>query len=629
MPKLDAHTVQRWHDGQFTDSYTVLGAHPENGGTRFTVWAPNADGVAVVGGFNGWDPQAHPLERHGELWSGFVEGVKDGEGYKYKISHRGGTFDKTDPYAFRMEAPAEGGSTSAGLASVVTDLSYAWGDADWMGSRQGPGSLTEPVSVYEVHLGSWRHEKHGESLGYRAVAEPLADHVERLGFTHVELLPVTEHPYYGSWGYQTLGYFAPTFRHGSPQDLMHLIDTLHQRGIGVLLDWVPAHFATDPQGLTFFDGTPLFESDDPQMRSHPDWGTYVFDLGKPGVQNFLLSSARFWLDKYHLDGIRVDAVASMLYRDYSRTVWTPNVYGGRENLESIAFLQRLNAEVYAHHPEVLMVAEESTAWPGVSRPAYSGGLGFLYKWNMGWMHDTLEFMSEDPINRKYHHHALTFPLHYAFSEHFVLPLSHDEVVHGKGSLWGKMPGDDWQKAANLRLLYGHMIGHPGKKLLFMGSEFGQPGEWNHDRDLDWHLLDEGLHGGLTRWTADVFGLYRDHPALHDDAPETFEWIDFGDGGNSVVSYLRRGKDGRALVFVLNATPVVRKNYRVGVPQDGVWNERLNSDAEVYGGSGVGNLGAVETTPVPYHGRPVSLVLTLPPLGVLVLERQAEGEGDAA
>ncbi len=620
MPQLDTQTVQHWQSGQFTDSYTHLGAHPDERGTWFSVWAPNADAVSVVGGFNGWDPEEHPLERvGGGLWSGFAEGVGAGQPYKYKLQRRGGRFDKTDPYAFRMEPPAEGGSKVAGLASVVTDLSYDWDDAEWMARRKGPGSLTEPVSIYEVHLGSWQHKGHGESLGYREIAEPLADHVLSLGFTHVEFLPLTEHPYYGSWGYQTLGYFAPTFRHGSPQDLMYLVDTLHQRGIGVILDWVPAHFATDPQGLTFFDGTPLFEHDDARMRSHPDWGTYVFDLGKPGVQNFLLSSARFWLDRYHLDGIRVDAVASMLYRDYSRTLWTPNVYGGRENLEAIAFLQRLNTEVYAHHPTVLMMAEESTAWPGVTRPASVGGLGFLYKWNMGWMHDTLAFMSEDPINRKYYHHDLTFPLHYAFSEHFTLPLSHDEVVHGKGSLWNKMPGDDWQKAANLRLLYGHMIGHPGKKLLFMGSEFGQPREWNHDRALDWRLLDQGLHGGLARWTADVFGLYRDHPALHDDSPDGFEWIDFSDRDDSVVSYLRKG-DGKTLVFVLNATPVVRRNYRIGVPEHGVWRERLNSDAEVYGGSGVGNFGEVETTPVPYHGRPASLVLTLPPLGVLVLER---------
>jgi 1,4-alpha-glucan branching enzyme len=625
MPKIDKTTAQAWHDGQLTDSYTALGAHPNRQGTWFAVWAPNADGVAVVGDFNDWSPDAHPLKNAGGgIWSAFVRGAKPGARYKYRILAQGGAFDKTDPYAFAMEPPAEGGSASAGLAAVVTDLSYDWGDDEWMGRRKGPGSFGEPVSIYEVHLGSWTHKGHGESLGYREIAEPLADHVERMGFTHVELLPVTEHAYYGSWGYQTLGYFAPTFRHGSPEDFMHLVDTLHQRGIGVLLDWAPAHFATDPQGLTHFDGTPLYEPEDELMRSHPDWGTYVFDYGKPGVQNFLLSSARFWLDRYHIDGLRVDAVASMLYRDYSRTHWTPNAYGGRENLEAIQFLQRLNTEVYAHHPETMMIAEESTAWPGVSQPVYNGGLGFLYKWNMGWMHDTLEYASKDPVHRKYHHHDLTFPLVYAFSEHFVLPLSHDEVVHGKGSLWAKMPGDDWQKAAGLRLLYGHMVGHPGKKLLFMGSEFGQTGEWNHDRPLDWHLTEQGLHAGVMRWTRDVFGLYREHPALHDDTGAGFEWVDFGDRENSVVSYLRTN-EGKALLFVVNATPVPRHNYRIGVPEEGVWRERLNSDAGVYGGGGVGNLGAVETTPVPYHGRPASVVLSLPPLSVLVLER--EGDDD--
>jgi 1,4-alpha-glucan branching enzyme len=621
MPKLTPDVVQRWQDGQLTDSYVHLGAHPNRQGTWFTVWAPHADRVSVVGDFNGWDPEAHALERAGGgLWQGFARGAKAGAHYKYRIGHGGGAFDKTDPFAFQIEPPAAGGSTTEGLASVVADLGYDWGDGDWMASRKGPGSLDQPVSIYEVHLGSWRHRAHGESLSYREIAEPLADHVQALGFTHVELLPVMEHAYYGSWGYQTLGYFAPTFRYGSPQDFMHLVDTLHQRGIGVILDWAPAHFATDPQGLAHFDGTPLFEPHDERMRTHPDWGTYVFDYGKPGVQNFLLSSARFWLEHYHVDGIRVDAVASMLYLDYSRDEYTPNEHGGRENLHAIQFLQRLNTEVYQAHPEALMIAEESTAWPGVSQPVYNGGLGFLYKWNMGWMHDTLTYVSEDPVHRRYYHNDLTFPLHYAFSEHFCLPLSHDEVVHGKGSLWGKMPGDDWQKAANLRLLYGHMVGHPGKKLLFMGQEFGQRGEWTHDHPLDWAQAEGGLHAGLMQWTRDVFGLYRDHGALHDDTPAGFEWIDFGDRDHSVVSYLRKGADGQTLLFVLNATPVVRRNYRVGVPGDGVWRERLNSDAETYGGSGVGNFGEVEATPVPHHGRSVSLVLTLPPLAVLVLER---------
>jgi 1,4-alpha-glucan branching enzyme len=619
MPRLTKQALQRWQEGRFSDSYTVLGAHPNKQGTWFTVWAPHAERVAVVGTFNGWDPGACPMKREeAGLWSVFVRGVGPGAGYKYHIERGGGAWAKSDPYAFHMEPPTAGGSPVAGLASFVTDLSYDWGDDDWMASRKGPGTLTEPVSIYEFHLGSWMHKAPGESFSYREIAEPLADHVERFGFTHVELLPVMEHPYYGSWGYQVVGYFAPTYRFGSPQDLMYLVDYLHRRGIGVLMDWVPAHFATDPQGLATFDGAPLFEYDDPRMRRHPDWGTFVFDYGKPGVQNFLLSSARFWLDRYHVDGLRFDAVASMLYRDYSRGEWTPNVYGGRENLEAIAFLQRVNEEVYRHHPEALMIAEESTAWPGVSQPVYSGGLGFLYKWNMGWMHDTLTYVSKEPVYRPYHHQQLTFPILYAFSEHYVLPLSHDEVVHGKGSLWGKAPGDAWQKAATLRLLYGHLVGSPGKKLLFMGSEFGQTREWSHDRPLDWPLLGDPLHAGLMRWTEDLFRLYRRHGALHDDAHEGFAWVDFGDRAHSIASYLRKGR-GRTLLFVLNATPVPRPNYRIGVPAEGLWREVLNSDARTYGGSGLGNHGGVEATPVPYHGHPVSLVLTLPPLGVLVLE----------
>ncbi len=443
-------------------------------------------------------------------------------------------------------------------------------------------------------------------------------YVQEMGFTHVELLPVMEHPYYGSWGYQVVGYYAPTFRYGSPQDLMYLIDYLHQRGIGVLLDWVPSHFAADPQGLVFFDGTTLFEYDDPKMRYHPDWGTYVFDYNKPGVRNFLISNALFWLEKYHVDGLRVDAVASMLYRDYSRKEWTPNIFGGRENLEAIDFIKRFNETVYLHFPEAMTIAEESTAWPGVSAPTYNNGLGFLYKWNMGWMHDTLDYIRRDPIYRKYHHDELTFSLWYAFSEHYVLPLSHDEVVHGKGSLWGKMPGDDWQKAANLRLLFGHMWGHPGKKLLFMGGEFGQHHEWNHDTQLEWHLLDQPYHRGIQLWVRDLNHLYRTNPALWHDGPEGFEWIDFSDRDQSVICYLRRNA-GRMLLFVLNFTPVPREHYRVGVPIGGPWREVLNSDAVAYGGSGMGNLGRVEAVPESWHGRPFHLELTLPPLAALILE----------
>ncbi len=621
MSWLTKDEIARWQEGDFVDSYRRLGAHPDGDGTWFCVWAPHAERLHVLGDFNDWNSDTNQLERAGGgLWQAYVRGAKPGDHYKFRIQRGMYSVDKSDPYAFALEPPSPEGSPSAGLASIITDSTYDWNDDDWMSSRMGPKSLDKPVSVYEVHLGSWRKKDDGYSMSYREIAEPLADHVERLGFTHVEFMPVMEHPYYGSWGYQVVGYFAPTFRYGSPEDLKYLIDYLHGRGIGVLLDWVPAHFATDPQGLVFFDGSTLFEADDPKMRYHPDWGTYVFDYGKPGVQNFLISNALYWLKEYHIDGLRFDAVASMLYRDYSRTDWSPNVYGGRENLEAINLLKRVNEVAFSEVPEVMMIAEESTAWPGVSQPTFNGGLGFLYKWNMGWMHDTLEYFTKDPVHRSYHHDDLTFPLVYAFSEHFTLPLSHDEVVHGKGSLWSKMPGDDWQKAANLRLLYAHMVGHPGKKLLFMGSEFGQYSEWNHDGQIEWERLDDPRHEGLMQWVADLFHLYRDHPALWNDAPEGFQWIDFGDRTNSTLSYLRTSGESE-LVFVANFTPVPRENYRIGVPGDGIWRERLNSDAEVYGGGGIGNFGTVETTPVPYHGRPASLVLTLPPLSMLILEAE--------
>ena len=622
MSWLSNFDIYYWQEGTHFRSYDKLGAHPDKKGAWFGVWAPHADYVAVLGEFNGWDAGANPLTRvDGGLWEGHVKGAKTGQKYKYRISGPGFQADKTDPYAFAMEAPHHQGSANEGMSAIITDLeSHDWGDAEWMKSRKGPESLKGPVSIYEVHLGSWRKKDDGYSLSYREIAEPLADHVEAMGFTHVELMPVAEHPYYGSWGYQVAGYYAPTFRYGHPEDLMYLIDYLHQRGIGVLLDWVPAHFATDPQALMFFDGSTLYEQDDAKMRYHPDWGTYVFDYGKPGVQSFLISNALFWLDRYHIDGLRFDAVASMLYRDYSRGQdWSPNFFGGRENLEAIELLKRVNIAVFDRFPDAMMVAEESTAWPGVSQPTYNGGLGFLYKWNMGWMHDTLEYMSNEPIHRKYHHHQLTFPLVYAFSEHYVLPLSHDEVVHGKGSLWGKMPGDAWQKAANLRLLYGHMYGSPGKKLLFMGSEFGQPSEWAHDHALEWHLTSEPLHGGVMRFLQDLNHLYRERSALWADVPGGFEWIDFGDHEQSVVSYLRKSDDDE-LIFVLNFTPVPRQNYRIGVPAEGFWKERLNSDADVYGGGGVGNHGGAESTPVPYHGRPASIVVTVPPLGMIVLEK---------
>ncbi len=621
MPWIEKDDVRRWQEGSHFNSFDKLGAHANKSGAWFAVWAPWAESVSVLGEFNDWTPDVHGLKRtDAGIWEGFVRGGRVGHHYKFRIRRGMYTVDKTDPYAFAMEAAQEGGSTAAGLASIITDLAFEWNDDAWMNSREGPESLRKPVSIYEVHLGSWKKQA-DYSMSYREIAEPLADHVEDLGFTHVEFMPVMEHPYYGSWGYQVVGYYAPTHRFGRPADFAYLVNYLHERGIGVLLDWVPAHFATDPQGLVFFDGSTLYEYDDPQMRYHPDWGTYVFDYNKAGVKNFLVSNALFWLKKYHVDGLRFDAVASMLYRDYSRgQTWAPNLFGGRENLEAIDLLKKVNEEVYAQVPDALMVAEESTAWPGVSQPTYNGGLGFLYKWNMGWMHDTLEYMKEDPVHRRYHHDNLTFPLVYAYSEHFMLPLSHDEVVHGKGSLWAKMPGDAWQKAANLRLLYGHQIGHPGKKLLFMGCEFGQAAEWDHDHSIDWHLLSEPLHAGTMQWVRDVYHLYRDSPALWNDEPGGFEWIDFGDRENSTIGYIRRNEGGE-LVFILNFTPVPRANYRIGVPHEGIWKERLNSDATVYGGSGMGNLGRLESNPVPYHGRPASIVLTLPPLSVLVLGRE--------
>jgi len=615
---LTPEEIWLFNQGKLLQPYTKLGAHPLPEGTWFAVWAPHAERVSVIGDWNGWDPKAHPLSREPwtGIWTSLIPEAQVGQRYKYRIQSPGFSADKTDPYAFQLEPPQ--GTPLEGLASVITRLEYTWGDEAWMRQRKGPSGLQGPLAIYEVHLGSWRRKEGGWSLSYREIADPLIEHVQRLGFTHVEFLPLMEHPYYPSWGYQVLGYYAPSHRYGRPEDLMYLIDRLHQAGIGVIFDWVPAHFATDPQGLVYFDGSCLYEYEDPRLRYHPDWGTYIFDWVKPGVRNFLIGNALFWLERYHVDGLRVDAVASMLYRDYSRPegAWAPNMFGGRENLEAIDFLKEANEAVYSFFPEAIMVAEESTAWPKVSFPTYDGGLGFLYKWNMGWMHDTLEYFKKDPIHRKYHQDWLTFSLVYAFSEHFILPLSHDEVVHGKGSLWQKMPGDDWQKAANLRLLFGHWVGHPGKKLLFMGSEFGQPWEWSHDGEVPFDLRQDPLHGGLDRWLIDLLALYR-HPALYDDSPQGFEWIDFQDREQSVLIYLRRG-GGAHLLFVFNFTPVPRDQYRIGVPHAGPWRERLNSDATLYGGSGVGNFGAVATSPIPWHGRPYSLVLKLPPLGLLVL-----------
>ncbi|MDR5709462.1 MAG: 1,4-alpha-glucan branching protein GlgB [Armatimonadota bacterium] len=620
---LTEEDVYLFHEGTHIRAYTKLGAHPVEGGTYFAVWAPNAVRVCVIGDFNGWDPDRHPLSLRGSsgIWEGFVAGVKPGARYKYRIvSRHGPVLDKVDPFAFRTEIPP-------GTASIVWDLAHEWTDAEWIARRAKRNTREAPVAIYEVHLGSWRRREDGGFLSYRELAPLLAAYVQEMGFTHVELLPVMEHPYYGSWGYQVTGYFAPTGRYGTPQDFMYLVDTLHRAGIGVILDWVPSHFATDPHGLAFFDGTHLYEHADPRRGLHPDWGSAIFNYGRHEVQSFLLSSALFWLDRYHADGLRVDAVASMLYLDYSRPEgqWVPNEYGGRENLEAIAFLRRLNEVVYQNYPDVQTIAEESTAWPLVSRPTYLGGLGFGFKWDMGWMHDTLQYMSRDPIYRKYHHEELTFRMLYAFAENFVLPLSHDEVVHGKRSLLEKMPGDDWQKFANLRLLLGYMYGQPGKKLLFMGSEFGQRREWDHQTQLDWQLLADPRHRGVQRWVQDLNRAYRTEPALHqlDCEPEGFEWIEPHDRDSSVLVFLRKSRQGDSVLVACNFTPVPRPHYRVGVPRPGFWREILNSDAELYGGSGWGNLGGARTEATPAHGRPYSLDLTLPPLGAVFLRWERE------
>ncbi len=606
-----------------------FGAHPARlegvDGTLFAVWAPNARRVSVVGDWNRWDGRRHPMRLHpgNGVWELFIPGVGEGSHYKFEILSRSGVpiALKSDPYAsaFEPETPR--------TASVCYDLGgYSWGDHDWMAERKRRNDLGSPLSVYEVHLGSWRRvpEEGNRFPTYRELAQQLGDYVTEMGFTHVELLPVMEHPFYGSWGYQTLGYYAPTRRYGSPKDFMAFVDHLHQRGIGVILDWAPAHFPNDPHGLAFFDGTHLYEHEDPRLREHPDWGTRVFNYGRREVANFLLGSALFWLERYHVDGLRVDAVASMLYLDYSRKAgeWVPNVFGGRENLDAIAFIRRLNEVVYGTYPGVLTVAEESTAWPQVSRPVYLGGLGFGLKWNMGWMHDMLEYMRLDPIHRKYHHDQLTFGLLYAWTENFQLPFSHDEVVHGKGSLLSRMPGDEWQRFANLRLLYGFMWAYPGKKLLFMGSEFGQVNEWYHETSLDWHLLEAGpYHRGVQRLVGELNRLYRAEPALHqvEFEPAGFEWIDCRDSEQSVLSFVRQARDPRdAVVCVCNFTSVPRHHYRIGVPRPGFYAEVLNTDSAIYGGSNLGNLGGVSSEPVPWHGRPHSILVTLPPLAVVWL-----------
>jgi 1,4-alpha-glucan branching enzyme len=622
-----------FNEGSHFRLYEKLGAHPltiaGEQGSYCAVWAPNADQISVVGDFNNWDFNTHPLHARGlsGIWEGFIPGMTRGALYKFHIDTRymGYRVDKADPMAIRAQLPPN-------TASVAWDLEYTWNDQSWMETRRNRNSLHSPISIYEVHLGSWQRvpEEGDRSLTYRELAPRLADHVTRAGFTHVELMPVMEHPFYGSWGYQVTGFFAPTSRYGTPQDFMYLIDTLHQRGIAVILDWVPSHFPNDEHGLTFFDGTHLYEHADPKQGQHPDWNTAIFNYGRNEVRSFLISNGLFWLDKYHADGLRVDAVASMLYLDYSRKEgeWIPNQYGGRENLEAVEFIRRFNEEAYTEFPGIQTIAEESTAWPMTTRPPYLGGLGFGLKWDMGWMHDTLRYMSQDPIHRKYHHNELTFRSLYTFSENFVMPLSHDEVVYGKRSLLAKMPGDDWQKFSNLRLLYGYMYAQPGKKLLFMGGEIGQWREWNHSTSLDWDLMPNEPNQGLERWLQDINRIYRNEPALHyfDAEPAGFEWIDGSDADNSVLSFLRKGKRPEDVVLVVcNFTPVSRQGYRVGAPEGGFWKEILNSDAQRYCGSGQGNLGGLEAAPVPMHGRGHSLNLTLPPLAVVFLKREGRSQ----
>jgi 1,4-alpha-glucan branching enzyme len=627
---LTDHDVYLFREGSHARLYEQLGCQlaPEGRGARFAVWAPNARAVSVIGDWNGWDAQAHPLAARWDgsgIWEGEAPQAKRGDAYKYRVTSntRGEVFEKADPFGFASELPPATGSRA-------WSLEYDWGDADWMAARRAANALDAPISVYEVHAGSWRRGEDGKFLDYREFAHQLAAYVRDMGFTHVELMPITEHPFYGSWGYQTTGYFAPTARYGAPQDFMYLVDHLHRNGVGVLLDWVPSHFPTDGHGLAYFDGTHLYEHADPKQGFHPEWNSSIFNYGRNEVRAFLLSSALFWLDKYHIDGLRVDAVASMLYLDYARKEgeWIPNRHGGRENLEAIEFLRKMNELVYRDHPDCVTVAEESTAWPMVSRPTYLGGLGFGMKWNMGWMHDSLSYMQEDPVYRKYHQDRLTFSLWYAFNENFVLPLSHDEVVHGKGSLIGKMPGDSWQQFANLRALYGYMWGHPGKKLLFMGCEFGQRREWTHDDALEWWVTEQAAHGGVQRWMGDLNRVYRAEPALHqvDFAAEGFEWIDCSDAQSSVIAFLRKPRGGGAPVLVAcNFTPLPRQNYVLGVPSGGTWRELLNSDAREYGGAGWGNLGGVAAAPVPAHGRPYSIGVTLPPLATLYMKGEANEE----
>ncbi len=623
---ISEYDIYLFREGKHFSLFEKLGAHPirkgDTEGTLFAVWAPNAKSVSVIGNFNGWNTTSHPLlSRTDEsgIWQGFITGVGKGEHYKYFIRSSINDYEveKADPLARFSEHPPK-------TASVVWENDYRWKDRDWMKKRADHNNLSGPMSVYELHLESWRRslEEGLRPLHYTELADQLTSYVKEMGYTHVELMPVTEFPFSGSWGYQVTGYFAPTSRFGTPEEFMYLVDTLHQNDIGVIIDWVPSHFPGDQHGLHFFDGTYLYEHQDPRKGYHPDWNSYIFNYGRNEIRNFLISSAHFWMEHYHIDGIRVDAVASMLYLDYSRKEgeWIPNEFGGRENLDAITFLRDLNESIYAKFPDVQTIAEESTAWPMVTRPAYTGGLGFGMKWNMGWMHDTLDYFAYEPIHRSYHHNQITFSIWYAFNENFMLSLSHDEVVHGKGSLINKMPGDHWQKFANLRLLFGYMFAHPGKKLHFMGMELGQWNEWNHESSLDWHLLDVDIHLGLQNYLKDLNGIYKRYPALYeqDFVPEGFQWIDASDSQNSILSFVRKGrKPDQKVLVILNMTPVPRYNYRIGVPQDARWQEILNSDAAHFGGSGTGNFGGVDSNPVPYHGEEQSINIVLPPLGIVM------------
>jgi 1,4-alpha-glucan branching enzyme len=629
LPTLGELDLHLFAEGRHERLWEVLGAHPRSydtptgtvEGTSFAVWAPNARGVRVVGDFDGWDGRANPMRSLGSsgVWELFLPGLPPGTRYKFRIHGQDGRWhEKADPLAFGTEVPPA-------TASVVSISDYAWTDTDWITSREQTRWADAPMSIYEVHLGSWR-----QGLGYRELATELADYVAENGFTHIELLPVAEHPFGGSWGYQVTSYYAPTARFGTPDEFRSFVDALHQRGVGVIMDWVPAHFPRDAWALARFDGTPLYEHADPLLGEHPDWGTLVFDFGRNEVRNFLVANALYWIDEFHIDGLRVDAVASMLYLDYSRKPgqWRPNVHGGRENLDAVRFLQELNATVYKHHPGIVMIAEESTAWPGVSRPTHVGGLGFGFKWNMGWMHDTLRYAGHDPVHRSYHHNELTFSLMYAWSENYILPLSHDEVVHGKGSLWTRMPGDDWNKAAGLRALLAYMWAHPGKQLLFMGGEFGQPSEWSESRSLEWGLLEDPRHNGIRALVADLNRVYRSNSALYaaDTRPEGFHWIDANDSAGNVASFLRfdPGRSDAVLACIANFSGGPHNNYRVGLPYDGRWLEIINTDFTGYGGSGVGNLGAVTAERRPWHGQPASAILQLPPQGVIWLVPDASG-----